>query len=96
MNLIQDIQNLSAWTEKSNCKNMDTDLFFPELGNNYDPFVKDVCMSCEVIDECAWYANETSAIYGMFGGMSPNQREVWRKKNKAILGESRSQWEARR
>ena len=82
------------WMDEANCKNMDTNLFFPNLGQNYDPFIEEVCMECSVIEECAWYANETSADFGMFGGMSPNDRHKWRKKNDITLGQTRAEWEA--
>ena len=95
MNLVKDISSNAHWISDANCKNMDTDLFFVEVNKSYDPFVKEVCSDCSVIEKCAWYANEMSAIHGVFGGMTPNQREKWRKKNKIILGESRENWEVK-
>lgn len=94
MNLIEDLKLNEEWMAQANCKDMDLDLFFPELGANYDPFVKEVCLACPVIEQCAWYANETSSESGMFGGMTPFERRTWRRKNKVILGQSRAEWEA--
>jgi WhiB family transcriptional regulator, redox-sensing transcriptional regulator len=85
-----------GWMHKANCKDMDTKLFFPEDGHNLDPFVVEVCNSCSVIEECLWYANETHADYGVFGGLSRNKRVMWRKKNKVELGMSMQDWENRR
>jgi WhiB family redox-sensing transcriptional regulator len=84
------------WMGEANCKGMDTNLFFAETpGSNYDPFAREVCGSCPVSDECFWYANETSADTGMFGGMSPSQRQEFRKKNKITLGMSKDAWKNR-
>lgn len=77
------------WKKNANCRNMDTALFFPELGGNIPQFVREVCAECTVIEECLWYANETHSTTGVFGGMSPSQREAWRSANKIQLGESR-------
>jgi WhiB family redox-sensing transcriptional regulator len=81
---------MDKWKNDANCKNMDTSMFFPGLGGMIPKFVKEVCSDCVVIEECLWYANETHSIHGVFGGMSPNQREDWRKTNRVSLGESRA------
>lgn len=77
------------WKNNANCRNMDTALFFPDLGGNIPQFVREVCAECTVIEDCLWYANGTHSTDGVFGGMSPSQREVWRSKNNIRLGESR-------
>lgn len=77
------------WKNNANCRNMDTALFFPDLGGNIPQFVREVCWDCSVIEDCLWYANETHSTQGVFGGMSPSEREAWRSKNKIQLGESR-------
>lgn len=92
MNLIESLLSHSDWMDEANCKNMDVNIFFADNGRNYDPFAKEVCLECTVIEDCAWYANETSADSGMFGGMTPNERAVWRRKNRVILGQSREEW----
>jgi len=96
VNLLEDIEHHADWIQDANCRGMDVNLFFPDNSTQYNPFAREVCMACDVIDECAWYGNETSAVYGMFGGMSPTEREVWRRKNKVRLGQSRKQWEEER
>lgn len=94
MSLLTDIGFAQEWMVDANCKNMDINLFFTDGTKPYDPFVKEVCMACPVIDECAWYANETAADHGIFGGMTPSERRLWRRKNNAIMGQSQAQWEA--
>ena len=81
------------WAEHANCKGMDTNLFFPSLGGNIDPFAREVCFTCDVQEECLWYANQTRSTDGMFGGLTPGQREEWRARNKVQLGQSRDDWE---
>ena len=90
----QAVIDAQSWMPKANCRNMDTDLFFSS-NNNYDPFVKEVCQTCPVSDECLWYANETQTTHGMFGGLTPGQRQLWRKKNQVVHGMGKNDWENR-
>lgn len=79
------------WQAEANCKGMDMNLFFPDKkGGTYHPFVQEVCDSCAVVDDCLWFANETSADYGFFGGMSPEGRRSWRKVNGIQFGNRRA------
>jgi WhiB family redox-sensing transcriptional regulator len=80
------------WADDANCRNMELDLFFPPVGINISPFVKEVCDTCDVRERCLWYANETSSEYGIFGGMTPNQRRDWRRRNNVRLGMSYKDW----
>lgn len=82
----------TSWMSDANCRKMDVNLFFPARGATLSPFVKEVCSSCDVAEQCLWYANESIATNGVFGGMSPNQREKWRYRNKVRLGMSKQQW----
>lgn len=88
------VKSAMDWMGQANCRNMDVNLFFPKLGGQYDPFAREVCSDCPVQEECLWYANETSADEGMFGGLSPEQRRRWRRTNKASMGQSRKDWES--
>jgi WhiB family redox-sensing transcriptional regulator len=83
----------AAWMSEANCSNMDSNLFFPDTGLPYDPFVREVCGACPVQEDCLWYANETSSDYGMWGGMSPTERQLWRRRNDIALGDSREHYE---
>lgn len=82
------------WSDDANCRNMDVELFFPKLGENVSAFAKEVCASCAVQEECLWYANQTRSTDGLFGGMTPSQREAWRTKNNVTLGQSEKEWRA--
>lgn len=89
--IVQDL----GWADQANCRNMDINLFFPDVGVNIDPFVKEVCAMCDVQTQCLWYANETKSDHGIFAGMSPNQRKEWRQRNKVVLGMSYDAWRAK-
>ena len=82
------------WADDANCRNMDLELFFPSVGVNMNPFVKEVCGTCDVRERCLWYANETSSEHGVFGGMSPSQRKNWRRRNAVQFGMSYDDWRA--
>jgi WhiB family redox-sensing transcriptional regulator len=87
----------SEWMADANCSRMDTSIFFPEDGLPYPKFAREVCALCTVKEECLWFANETSSDYGMWGGMSPTERQEWRKKNNIPLGTSKeyNEWKGR-
>jgi WhiB family redox-sensing transcriptional regulator len=55
-------------------------LFFPD--SEKDPHVadaKDVCNSCGVQQECLKYAMDTRQVYGIWGGLTEEERRklVW-------------------
>lgn len=93
---LREFSRNTGWMSDANCKDMDTNLFFPELGVRISDLVKQTCATCTVNEECAWYANESNSTDGMFAGMSPNEREAWRRTNKIKLGMSKEDWEASR
>ena len=88
------VRKAKDWLGQANCRNMDSEMFFPEAGQNMSPFVREVCGQCPVQEECFWYANESSSDMGVFGGTSAKQRQQWRTKNKVVLGMSKEDWEA--
>jgi len=89
------ISNAKEWMPEANCRNMDTEMFFAGDGQNYDPFIKEVCRSCPVTEECLWYANESSCVDGVFGGMTPRERMLWRRKLGVNLFTTKKEYENR-
>jgi WhiB family redox-sensing transcriptional regulator len=87
------VKSAMNWMGKANCRNMDVEIFFPDVAASYNPFAREVCNDCPVSEQCLWYANETHADTGMFAGMSPTQRQNWRRDNKIELGMSKEAWE---
>jgi WhiB family redox-sensing transcriptional regulator len=68
-----------SWTSKAACKDLDVNLFFPEDGYNISPEAKAVCNGCPVQTHCYLYAEKNYLDYGMFGGLSPKQRDEKRR-----------------
>ena len=66
------------WMSKANCKDMDTELFFPDNGQTISKFVREVCQSCDVRTECLNYALRHGLTDGMWGGYSPRERRGMR------------------
>jgi WhiB family redox-sensing transcriptional regulator len=66
---------------------MDTNMFFPDVGQNYDRFAKEVCGACDVQQECLMYAIDNVIEHGLFGGLSPEGRKRWGAKyRKGLIG----------
>jgi len=73
------------WREAAACRDMDTDLFFPETlpsmksaQGGYGEQVQRVCQSCPVRSECLEWALEFEH-HGWWGGTSPEQRRQIRR-----------------
>jgi WhiB family redox-sensing transcriptional regulator len=69
-----------AWQEQSNCKDADSELFFLEPllrgkeKREKERKAKAVCRSCPVINECLAHALRTPEYYGVWGGMTADER----------------------
>jgi WhiB family redox-sensing transcriptional regulator len=85
---LSDLRSESWWMQHANCKNMDISLFFLEeqTGFSYDSFAREVCDTCDVSKQCLDYANRNMYMTGLFGGMSPKQREKYRAKSCNLPG----------
>lgn len=74
------------WVNEALCRGMDTKLFFPERGVNYQQIrqIKKMCKVCPVRQECFELAMEQEHDHcGIFGGTTPLERrrirsERWR------------------
>jgi len=68
------------WQYKGACKDMDTEIFFLENGTRAEKKRKreaaalKICKSCPVINECREHALKTPEFYGVWGGMTADQR----------------------
>jgi hypothetical protein len=81
-----------AWYDKANCKGVGGEVFFPEpqVGISTKEFFEEAqtyCNKCTVRSACLEYAMaaETHDIrrFGMFGGLTPRQREDLARKRAA-------------
>ncbi len=65
------------WWERAACRGLDTSLFFPGRGESIAE-AEAVCASCEVRDDCLWFALGDTARspqrFGVWGGSSERQR----------------------
>ncbi|NBW17084.1 MAG: WhiB family transcriptional regulator [Caulobacteraceae bacterium] len=63
------------------CQNA-PDLFFPEntaLAVEDTRYAKSLCGECPIIDECRMYALEAEEPYGIWGGLTPEERRSFRR-----------------
>jgi len=69
---------MSEWMRDAACLEHPLELFFVEgRGNHHVEQIakaKKVCAGCHVREECLAYAFRESLEYGIFGGLSPNER----------------------
>lgn len=70
------------WRHKAVCRDEDPELFFP-IGNSGPAKAqieqaKAVCGRCPVIDACLAHALKTGEDYGVWGGLSEDERRALR------------------
>ena len=74
----------SDWRSKAACRDKDPELFFP-VGNTGAAYqqieeAKQVCRTCDVIDQCLKYALEMNQDYGVWGGLSEDDRRALKRR----------------
>lgn len=60
------------------CQTTDPEIFFPEPGTSHTRELKwavSECKKCPVQRECAEYAIASNEPYGLWGGLSPRERQ---------------------
>lgn len=69
------------WQDRSACKGVSHEIFFPENPGGQESVYNQAlnfCANCEVTKECLAYAlefeNGKRERFGVFGGMTPKQR----------------------
>lgn len=69
------------WQDSASCASVGLDVFYPESGNRgvWDA-ARSICSRCPVKAECLEFALKAEVDwpdrYGMFGGLTPEEREV--------------------
>lgn len=63
-----------GWQEKALCAQTDPEAFFPEKGGSTRQ-AKAVCAICPVTEQCLGYALETDQRFGIWGGLSEQERK---------------------
>lgn len=78
------MSKLTGWRAKAACLNKDPELFFPTGSTGVSrktlEAAKDVCRTCDVIDECLRFALETDQEYGVWGGLSEDERRALKRR----------------
>lgn len=74
------------WIKQAACRGMSTSVFFVEHGQGKD--VKHaiaICRRCPVREDCLEYALANGERFGVWGGLTVNQREKVRDDRRAAL-----------
>lgn len=64
----------ASWKQWAACKNADPQIFFPEGHSNFVD-AKKYCADCIVYKECMKFALDNGITYGVWGGLSPIERQ---------------------
>jgi len=71
------------WYRKAACRGEPLDLFFPDGdGARWQPQIahaKAICASCPVIRECRDHAHQTPEKYGLWAGLTEEERGLTRR-----------------
>ena len=63
------------WQLQANCDETNTELFFSKLESKVAK-AKALCGSCAVAKECLQFAIDTKIEFGIFGGVTADERKV--------------------
>jgi WhiB family transcriptional regulator, redox-sensing transcriptional regulator len=69
----------TGWQKHALCSEMDPELWFPEPWEDETP-AKAVCGRCPVRAACLAFALDANEEYGVWGGLSPEQRHEVRRR----------------
>lgn len=71
----------TEWREHALCKDEPYETFFePGL----ERVAKAICSGCAVSEQCLTYAIETATWNGVYGGLNPDERRKFAKKNRMV------------
>lgn len=75
----------SDWRGRAACSRLEPDIFYPVGDGAYaremTGIAKQACLSCPVRAECLRQALETGERYGIWGGMTPEERRDLARRN---------------
>jgi len=70
-----------AWQEYAICRQSDPERWFPEKGGS-TKVIKKICNSCPVQYECLEYALDNGEAFGVWGGLSEQERRLLRRRTR--------------
>lgn len=73
--------------ETPGCQTSDPEAFFPEVGQNFATTLEqrwavEICNRCPVKTECGEYAIAANEQWGLWGGLTPRERQQIRNKGR--------------
>jgi WhiB family transcriptional regulator, redox-sensing transcriptional regulator len=74
------ITRSDGWRDQAACRDADPDLFFPDRGYADVSEAMTICNGCPVREECLDWALKVNEDEGVWGGTTPDQRRVLRKR----------------
>jgi len=66
------------WVKYAACRGLSPEIFFLDPGQSSIKAVK-VCKRCAVVRECDEYAERAKIHFGVWGGLTENQRDIRRR-----------------
>ena len=75
-------QGPASWQQRAACRGADTQIFYhPEnergpSRRRREQLAKHICRACPVVTDCLSWALATREPYGVWGGLSPEERGV--------------------
>jgi WhiB family redox-sensing transcriptional regulator len=67
------VASTQEWQERAACRTIPVELFFPALEHEADD-AKAVCTDCTVKEPCLESAIEAGERFGVWGGLTPQER----------------------
>jgi WhiB family transcriptional regulator, redox-sensing transcriptional regulator len=81
-----------SWQEQSNCRDVDSNIFFLDAmvrgreKRQKEIEAKKVCKGCPVIEQCLDHALSIPEFFGVWGGMTADERNyILRKRGSRII-----------
>lgn len=73
--------NTQPWVESAVCTSVDPDLWYPDHGESGSA-AKAICATCPVKIPCLEYALSREERWGIWGGVSANQRQLMKRRQR--------------
>jgi WhiB family redox-sensing transcriptional regulator len=83
---LNDLYDDAPWMQESACREIDPEIFFPDPSPwmlSEIAAAKEVCSICPVREVCLEYAMVNGIEYGVWGGLTRNERRALKKKRRA-------------
>ncbi|MDV6247046.1 WhiB family transcriptional regulator [Rhodococcus opacus] len=70
------------WQMLAACREADMNLFFESNHGDEEREAKRICDTCPVMELCRSHAVDVDEPYGIWGGLSPQERRIYRRQQK--------------